>query len=135
MWAEWRVLLRFDLKDEKREWACRRLVVCAQSRPTLCNPMDCSPPGSSVRGVFQGYSPSPPPILPTALGGEGAIILILQMRQPNSERLAQDTCEIFFEIPHLEVGEISALARTHTHTHTHKPLQYCLWYKSKEGWP
>ena len=90
--------------------------MCAQSRPTLCNPMDCSPPGSSVRGVFQGYSPSPPPILPTALGGEGVIILILQMRQPNSKRLAQDTCEIFFEIPHLGVGEISALARTHTHT-------------------
>ena len=25
----------------------------AQSRPTLRDPMDCSPPGSSVRGVFQ----------------------------------------------------------------------------------
>ena len=24
-----------------------------QSCPTLCNPMDCSPPGSSVHGVFQ----------------------------------------------------------------------------------
>ena len=22
-------------------------------RPTLCNPMDCSPPGSSVHGIFQ----------------------------------------------------------------------------------
>ena len=30
--------------------------VCAkslQSCPTLCNPMDCSPPGFSVHGVFQ----------------------------------------------------------------------------------
>ena len=27
--------------------------VCAQSRPTLCNPMDCSPPGSSVHGISQ----------------------------------------------------------------------------------
>ena len=26
----------------------------AQSCPTLCDPMDCSPPGSSVRGIFQG---------------------------------------------------------------------------------
>ena len=26
----------------------------AQSCPTLCDPMDCSPPGSSVHGVFQG---------------------------------------------------------------------------------
>ena len=25
----------------------------AQSRPTLSDPMDCSLPGSSVRGIFQ----------------------------------------------------------------------------------
>ena len=25
----------------------------AQSCPTLCNSMDCNPPGSSVHGVFQ----------------------------------------------------------------------------------
>ena len=25
----------------------------AQSYPTLSNPMDCSPPGSSVHGIFQ----------------------------------------------------------------------------------
>ena len=24
-----------------------------QLRPTLCNPMDCSPPGSSVHGILQ----------------------------------------------------------------------------------
>ena len=30
--------------------------VCAQSCPTLCNPLDCSPPGSSVHGILrQGY--------------------------------------------------------------------------------
>ena len=28
-------------------------VLIAQSRPTLCDPMDCSPPGSSVHGIFQ----------------------------------------------------------------------------------
>ena len=31
-------------------------VYCAQSLPSclsLCDPMDCSPPGSSVRGIFQ----------------------------------------------------------------------------------
>ena len=27
----------------------------AQSCPTLCNPMDCSPPGSSVHGIFQAF--------------------------------------------------------------------------------
>ena len=25
----------------------------AQSCPTVCDPMDCSPPGSSVHGIFQ----------------------------------------------------------------------------------
>ena len=25
----------------------------AQSCPTLCNPMDCSPPGSSIHGILQ----------------------------------------------------------------------------------
>ena len=28
-------------------------VLVAQSCPTLCDPMDCSPPGSSVHGTFQ----------------------------------------------------------------------------------
>ena len=30
-----------------------RVVLVAQSFLTLCNPMDSSPPGSSVRGIFQ----------------------------------------------------------------------------------
>ena len=29
------------------------LCKCAQSCPTLCNPMDGSPPGSSVHGILQ----------------------------------------------------------------------------------
>ena len=29
----------------------------AQSRPALCNPMDCSPPGSSVHGILQARIP------------------------------------------------------------------------------
>ena len=28
-------------------------VLVAQSCPTLCNPMDCSPPGSFVHGILQ----------------------------------------------------------------------------------
>ena len=30
------------------------LVLIAQSCPTPCDPMDYSPPGSSVHGIFQG---------------------------------------------------------------------------------
>ena len=29
------------------------IVLVAKSRPTLCDPMDCSPPGSSVHGILQ----------------------------------------------------------------------------------
>ena len=28
-------------------------MLVAQSRPTLCDPKDCSPPGSSVHGILQ----------------------------------------------------------------------------------
>ena len=28
-------------------------MLVAQSCPTLCNPMDCSPPSSSVHGILQ----------------------------------------------------------------------------------
>ena len=35
------------------EWCYLCLVWVAQSCPTLCNPMDCSLPGSSVHGIFQ----------------------------------------------------------------------------------
>ena len=36
----------------------------AQSCPTLCDPMDCSLPGSSVHGIFQARVPSPSPKFP-----------------------------------------------------------------------
>jgi len=31
----------------------KKVSQLAQSCPTLCDPMDCSPPGSSVHGIFQ----------------------------------------------------------------------------------
>ena len=33
--------------------SCMHALVPAQSCPTLCNPLDCSPPGSSVHRTFQ----------------------------------------------------------------------------------
>ena len=39
----WRTVWRF-LESESE---------VAQSCPTLCDPMDCNPPGSSVHGIFQ----------------------------------------------------------------------------------
>ena len=35
-----------------RERLCAVLCLVTQSCPTLCDPMDCSPPGSSVHGIL-----------------------------------------------------------------------------------
>ena len=43
-------------KGEAEERTCHRAevkVLVAQSCPTLCDPMDCSLPGSSVHGILQ----------------------------------------------------------------------------------
>ena len=40
---------------------CARACVCAQLCLTLCNPLDCSPPSSSVHGISQARLPFPPP--------------------------------------------------------------------------
>ena len=42
---------KWNMSDTKGYIQCACSV--AQSCPTLCNPMDCSPPGSSVHGIFQ----------------------------------------------------------------------------------
>ena len=34
-------------------WIASPIVLGAQSCPALCNPMDCSPPDSSVHGILQ----------------------------------------------------------------------------------
>ena len=41
-------------KHIRNFWSgCLLACLVAQSCPTLCGPMDCSPPGSSVHGIFQ----------------------------------------------------------------------------------
>ena len=40
-------------KDEYRVLTHIRVSEVAQSCPTLCDPMDCRLPGSSVHGIFQ----------------------------------------------------------------------------------
>ena len=44
------LILRCTTKRLSYIYTC---VLCAQSCPTLCDPMDCSPRGSSVHGIFQ----------------------------------------------------------------------------------
>ena len=40
-------------KGMRNTWSKKVKVLVAQSCPTLCNPMDCSPPGPSVHAIFQ----------------------------------------------------------------------------------
>jgi len=45
--------LKTRLKQRKEESKGQYNPNISQSCPTLCDPMDCSPPGSSVHGIFQ----------------------------------------------------------------------------------
>ena len=57
--------VRFKLKDRiVLDFLRKILFVHAQSCPTLCDPTDCSPPGSSVHGISQedSWSGLPSPI-------------------------------------------------------------------------
>ena len=67
-------------------WVC----VFAQSCPTLCDPVDCSPPGSSVHGILQARIlewvaiPSSEGIFPTQ--GSNPSLLWLQLRVEKAEK-------------------------------------------------
>ena len=58
---------RLVLCDDPEEWegGGRKPCLIAQLCPTLCNPVDCSPPGPSVHGILQArileWLPFPPP--------------------------------------------------------------------------
>ena len=43
----------FHVKFDLRVCVCVCVCMYARSCLSLCNPIDCSPPGSSVRGIFQ----------------------------------------------------------------------------------
>ena len=47
------VMRHRDSQEENGKQVSFTCSVCTQSCPTLCDPMDCSSPGSSVHGVFQ----------------------------------------------------------------------------------
>jgi len=51
--AYWKSLLATQFCRELKNALQMRACSVTQSRLTLCNPMDCSPPGSSVYGIPQ----------------------------------------------------------------------------------
>ena len=53
-WSVSPLLLAWDLLSGPRhQFVNVSMIVCAQLCSTLCDPMDCSPPGSSVHGILQ----------------------------------------------------------------------------------
>ena len=59
MWASWQ-RFKSEVKPIEYLWFLNSVCVCvcvcvwvAQSCPALCDPMDCSPPGSSVHRILQ----------------------------------------------------------------------------------
>ena len=60
------------------------LVLVAQSCLTLCDPMDCSPPGSSVHGILQGRIwdwVAQRPLLQGTFPTQGSNLSLLHCRQ------------------------------------------------------
>src|SRR5574337_383653 len=61
-WQPTRLCHPWDFPGKNTGVGCHFLLQCLkvkreseviQSCPTLCDPMDCSPPGSSIHGIFQ----------------------------------------------------------------------------------
>ena len=55
-WMSWRIWNAFRQKERRessRDDECRYQVFYAQQHQTLCGPIDCSLPGSSVHGILQ----------------------------------------------------------------------------------
>ena len=48
-----RVTPRTSSVEARQEGCCVRRAKPLKSCPTLCDPLDCSPPGPSVRGILQ----------------------------------------------------------------------------------
>ena len=46
-------IYRIEVSSKQGNADNKKKVKVAQSYPTLCDPMDCSPPGSSVHGIPQ----------------------------------------------------------------------------------
>ena len=49
----WNKQTKKPKKKKKKNYLAAAAAKSLQSCPTLCDPMDCRPPGSSVHGIFQ----------------------------------------------------------------------------------
>ena len=95
---------------------CVCACVCAQPCLTLCDPMDCSLPGSSVHGIFQAR-------------------LLERVASRGSSRPRDWTYVSWISwigrriINHCATWEAHPSTHTHTHTHTHTFFQFLFHYR------
>ena len=98
------------------------ICVCAkllQSCPTLCNPMDCSLPGSSIHGILQARILEWV-VMPSSRGSS----------QPRDQTCV--SCLLHWQAGYLPLVPPGRPTHTHTHTHTHTQWLTLakLWYKT-----
>ena len=105
-------------------------VLVAQSWLALFNPMDCSPPGSSVHGILQAKIPLPSPGNLPDLGIEPRCLALqadsLLSEDPLEKGIATHSSIVAWRIPETEEpGGLQSMGsqETNTHTHTHTQTQ------------
>ena len=95
--------------------ACTR-VKSLQSCPTICDPMDCSLPGSSVHGILQA-----------------SILEWVALASSRGSSQPRDWTWVYYVYLHRQAGSLplvppgNPITHTHTHTHTHLlcPFIFC----------
>ena len=125
-------------------------MLCAKlflSCPTLCNPMDCSPPGSSVHGIFQArilewvVIPSPPGNLPD-LGIQPRSPALQEDSLPSEPpwkpilhlQLLKTSCAIFLVLDNVSLWFIILYTVSCT-SHTPPPVSPCFWQWEQQVCP
>ena len=85
-------------------------VLVVQSCLTLCNPMDCSPPGSSIHGIFQARilewvaMPSPGGLPDPGIEPRSTVVIMFYIRSSDPVHLGTETCTLFTNLtlfPHI----------------------------------
>ena len=104
--------------------------VCAQSSPTLCDPMDCSPPGSCVHGILQAIlewvamssskGSSRPGMEPTSLMSPAMAGGFFVSSTTWEAHPVNTSCQIHFSSLRREIGSLVLLYLVHKHT-----FQFC----------
>ena len=79
------VFIPIPKKGNAKECSSESESEVAQSYPTLCDPMDCSLPGSSVHGIFQAR-------------GDGIPVELFQILKDDAVKVLHSICQHIWKI-------------------------------------